>query len=67
VTVEETGSDWVRYRVADPHTTNPALLKKVTNLGVQVVTLAPVSRTLEDIYLQVVKEDEGETPDGSNR
>lgn len=67
VTVEETGSDWVRYRVADPNTTNPALLKKVTNLGVQVVTLAPVSRTLEDIYLQVVKEDEGETPDGSNR
>jgi ABC-2 type transport system ATP-binding protein len=67
VTVEETGADWVRYRVADPNTTNPALLKKVTNLGVQVVTLAPVSRTLEDIYLQVVKEDEGETPNGSNR
>ena len=67
VTVEETGVDWVRYRVADPNTTNPALLKKVTNLGVQVMTLAPVSRTLEDIYLQVVKEDEGESPNGSNR
>jgi len=67
VTVEETGMDWVRYRVADPNTTNPALLKKVTNLGVQVVTLSPVSRTLEDIYLQVVKEDEGGSPDDSNR
>ena len=67
VTVEEIGMDWVRFRVADPNTTNPALLKRVTNLGVQVVTLSPVSRTLEDIYLQVVKEDEGGTPDGDNR
>jgi ABC-2 type transport system ATP-binding protein len=67
VTVEETGMDWVRFRVADPNTTNPVLLKKITNLGVEVVTLAPVSRTLEDIYLQVVKEDEGDNPDGSNR
>jgi ABC-2 type transport system ATP-binding protein len=67
VTVEETGMDWVRFRVADPNTTNPALLKRVTNLGVQVVTLSPVSRTLEDIYLQVVKEDEGGNPDGDNR
>lgn len=67
VTVEETGMDWVRFRVADPNTTNPALLKRVTNLGVQVVTLSPVSRTLEDIYLQVVTEDEGGNPDGDNR
>ena len=67
VTVEDTGMDWVRFRVADPNTTNPALLKRVTNLGVQVVTLSPVSRTLEDIYLQVVKEDEGGNPDGDNR
>jgi ABC-2 type transport system ATP-binding protein len=67
VTVEETGMDWVRFRVADPNTTNPALLKRVTNLGVQVVTLSPVSRTLEDIYLQVVKEDEGGNPDGDKR
>ncbi|MBZ0286392.1 MAG: ABC transporter ATP-binding protein, partial [Anaerolineae bacterium] len=67
VTVEEIGMDWVRFRVADPNTTNPALLKRVTNLGVQVVTLSPVSRTLEDIYLQVVKEDEGGNPDGDNR
>ena len=67
VTVEDTGMDWVRFRVADPNTTNSALLKRVTNLGVQVVTLSPVSRTLEDIYLQVVKEDEGGNPDGDNR
>jgi ABC-2 type transport system ATP-binding protein len=66
VTVEETGMDWLRYRVAEPNTTNPALLRRVAQLGVEVVTLAPVSRTLEDIYLQVVKEDEGDRSNGSN-
>lgn len=59
VTVEESGTDWLRYRVADPYTINPALLRRVAGLGIDVVTLAPVSQTLEDIYLQVVKEDEG--------
>lgn len=59
VTVEEAGMNWLRYRVADPNHTNPALLRRVAGLGVDVVTLAPVSRSLEDIYLQVVKEDEG--------
>ena len=58
VTVLEAGSDWLRYSVADPVTTNPALLRRVAGLGIDVVTLSPISRTLEDIYLQVVKEDE---------
>jgi ABC-2 type transport system ATP-binding protein len=59
VTVTESGRDWLRYRVAEPQITNPALLRRVAGLGVDVVTLAPITRTLEDIYLQVVKEDEG--------
>jgi ABC-2 type transport system ATP-binding protein len=58
VTVEDSGDNWLRFRVADPNSTNPALLRRVTGMGVDVVTLAPVSQTLEDIYLQVVKEDE---------
>ncbi|GAB4519890.1 MAG: ABC transporter ATP-binding protein [Anaerolineae bacterium] len=58
VTVEGTGDDWLRYRVADPTTTNPQVLRHLTGLGVEVVTLAAVTQTLEDIYLQVVKEDE---------
>ncbi len=60
VTVEELGLDWMRFRVADPHTTNPALLRRLAGLGIEVVTLAPISQTLEDIYLQVVREDEQE-------
>lgn len=59
VTVTESGRDWLRFRVAEPQVTNPALLRKIAGLGVDVVTLSPITRTLEDIYLQVVKEDEG--------
>jgi len=58
VTVEETGSDWVRYHVADPAVTNPVLLRRLLNHGVDVISLMPLSRTLEEIYLQVVAEDE---------
>jgi ABC-2 type transport system ATP-binding protein len=58
VSIEESGLNWLRFRVADPNTTNPALLRRITGMGIDVVTLAPMSQTLEDIYLQVVKEDE---------
>ncbi len=60
VEVQECGEDWLRYRVADPRATNPALLRRVAGLGIEVITLAPVSQTLEDIYLQVVTEDEAQ-------
>lgn len=60
VLVEASGPDWLRYRVADPQVTNPALLRRVAGLGVDVVTLAAVSQTLEDIYLEVVKADEAQ-------
>lgn len=63
VTVTETGRDWLRFRVAEPSVTNPALLRRVAGLGVDVVTLSAITRSLEDIYLQVVKEDEGGTND----
>lgn len=59
VTVTESGRDWLRYRVAEPTKTNPELLRRISGLGVDVVTLSPITRSLEDIYLQVVKEDEG--------
>ncbi len=63
VTVEATGSDWLHYRAPHPAQINPAVLKRVASVGVDVVTLAPVSRTLEDVYLQIVKEDEKLTDD----
>ncbi len=66
VTVEDSGRDWLRYRVADPQSTNPALLRRVAGLGVDVVTLSPVSQTLEDIYLEVVKADEAQENTNGN-
>ncbi|MBE0688607.1 MAG: ABC transporter ATP-binding protein [Anaerolineae bacterium] len=58
VTVEDSGNDWLRYRVHDPRIVNPALVRRVTDLGLQVLTLAPLSRTLEEVYLQIIHEDE---------
>jgi hypothetical protein len=58
VSVEDSGTNWLRYTVADPTMTNPALIQRVMGLGVEIVTLAPMTQSLEDIYLQVVKEDE---------
>jgi ABC-2 type transport system ATP-binding protein len=58
VRVEECGEDWLRYRVSDPTTVNPNVLRRIAGLGVDVITLAPVAKTLEDVYLQIVKEDE---------
>jgi ABC-2 type transport system ATP-binding protein len=58
VTVTDSGMNWLRYSTPDPNTTNPMLLRKLLGEGIEVVTVAPVTRTLEEIYLQVVKEDE---------
>jgi ABC-2 type transport system ATP-binding protein len=69
VTVEDSGDDWLRYRTTQPANTNPALLKHLNGLGVDVITLSLVPRTLEDVYLQIVKEDEaqGVNPDDNQR
>lgn len=63
VTVEASGEDWLQYRAPIPAQLNPAVLRRAASVGVEVVTLAPVSRTLEDVYLQIVKEDEKLTDD----
>ncbi|NWF69619.1 MAG: ABC transporter ATP-binding protein [Chloroflexi bacterium] len=60
VQIEDCGADWLRYRASDPARSNPALLRRLHMLGVEVVTLALVPRTLEDVYLQIVKEDEAQ-------
>jgi len=65
VTVEESGADWIRYRTTQPENDNPLILRKVMDLGLDVITLAPITKTLEDIYLRVVKEDEGKLEDNN--
>lgn len=60
LSIESVGDDWLQYRTTVPRETNPALLNTLTGLGVEVVTLAQVTQSLEDIYLQVVREDEAQ-------
>jgi ABC-2 type transport system ATP-binding protein len=60
VTVDNHGLNWLQYRTKEPSAMNPRILKKCFELGVEVVTLSQVTKTLEDIYLQVVAEDEAQ-------
>ncbi len=60
VEVVEHGSDWLRYRTVNPRITNPSLVQKALALGLEIVSLTPLTQSLEDIYLQVVKEDEAQ-------
>ena len=53
---------WV-LRNARLNASDPALIHRVMELGVDIVTLAPMSQTLEEIYLQVVKVDEQQKGD----
>jgi ABC-2 type transport system ATP-binding protein len=59
VEVVEQGDRWLRYRTPDPVLTNPQVIRRLTGAGLEIVTLSEVSRTLEDVYLQIVEEDEG--------
>lgn len=66
VEVVEQGETWLRYRTPQPETDNPAVVRCLTGLGFGVVTLSEVSRTLEDVYLQIVQEDEGHEHDAQS-
>jgi ABC-2 type transport system ATP-binding protein len=54
----ETDELTLRYRTPDPVATNPAILRKLAERGVDVVTLSEVKQNLEAVYLQIVEEDE---------
>jgi ABC-2 type transport system ATP-binding protein len=58
VQVESWGDDWFRYRTASPELTNPALLARLAGLGAQVLTLSQVPRSLEDVYLQIIENED---------
>lgn len=51
----EQGRDWIRYEVQDPIDTNPAVLRALDRQGLDVITLSEVRRSLEEVYLQVVR------------
>ncbi|MEM7031003.1 MAG: ABC transporter ATP-binding protein [Chloroflexota bacterium] len=62
VTIIDSGPQWLRYSTADPETTNPKLVQLFTQTQVPVVTLSEVSRSLEEVYLKIVADDEAGLP-----
>ena len=56
IQTEELGENWLRYRSAQPEIDNPLVLQYLLNLGLKVVGLEEVPRSLEQIYLQVMKD-----------
>ena len=59
VQVEQVNGSRLRYRTPEPETVNPQVIRRLMGLGVNVITLSEVTQTLEDVYLQIVGEDEG--------
>jgi ABC-2 type transport system ATP-binding protein len=55
IAIDTKGENWIRYRTDDPQNVNPVLLQRLSEAGHRVVTLSPVARSLEDVYLQVVE------------
>ena len=60
ISIEAQGESWLQYRTSDQRALNPQILARCHTIGAEVITLSQLTQTLEDIYLQVVKEDESQ-------
>ena len=58
VTIEAVQEDTIRYRTDNPNVTNPQLVRCLGGLGLGVISLQPISQSLEQVYLRVVAEEE---------
>jgi ABC-2 type transport system ATP-binding protein len=54
--LEDGGIDWLRYRCSDPQAINPQIARRVLELGLPLVALSEVPRSLEDVYLTLMDE-----------
>ncbi|HEY5671758.1 MAG TPA: ABC transporter ATP-binding protein [Anaerolineales bacterium] len=54
------GEDWLRFRTLEPALANPAILRYLLDLGLPVLGLQEVARSLEEVYLKAVSVAEGE-------
>ncbi|NOK63418.1 MAG: ABC transporter ATP-binding protein [Chloroflexi bacterium AL-W] len=60
VQIEATGADWVQYRCTEPQHINPQLMARLTSKHLPVVSMTQMSRSLEEIYLRTIVENEAE-------
>ncbi len=62
IEIETAAANTIRYNTPDPIQTNPQLIRHLSGLGLGVVTLHEITRSLEEVYLSVVSEEKQETP-----
>jgi ABC-2 type transport system ATP-binding protein len=60
VRIEEIVNDTLRYRCPDPQALNPIIVRRLNERELPIIAMAQISRTLEDVYLKIVAEDEAE-------
>jgi ABC-2 type transport system ATP-binding protein len=53
--VEASGELFLRYRTEQPVVTNPLLLKRLLEMGAEVVALSRVDQSLEQVYLKLME------------
>ncbi len=53
--VEDYGELFLRYRTEQPIVTNPLLLKRLLEMGAEVVALSRVDQSLEQVYLKLME------------
>jgi ABC-2 type transport system ATP-binding protein len=58
VTVEEEGRDFIRYRCSDAAQMNPRIMSRLIEHNLPLISFAEVQRNLEDVYLQIVSQQE---------
>jgi ABC-2 type transport system ATP-binding protein len=61
VKILEYGQNWIRYEVENPMELNPKVIEMLSESGFFVVTLTRVGRSLEEVYLRVVREHDHRT------
>jgi ABC-2 type transport system ATP-binding protein len=54
IAVEQSGTDWLQYRTTEPVQLNPRLMARLLELGIPLLSISPVQRSLEDVYLTIV-------------
>jgi ABC-2 type transport system ATP-binding protein len=48
------GSDWIRFQTMNPKELNPIILQYLLDLGLPVVSLQELNRSLEQVYLHAI-------------
>ena len=57
ITIDWINGNRIRYRTPDPIQTNPHLVRRLTGLGLGIISLHEVNQSLEEVYLRVVEAD----------